>query len=119
MGTCASSPNGGSTYAAAQAYATTASVTVGLDGLYTIATQVTSNAGNVATYTKQVRLDRTGPTVSYSITSPTNSGSYDVGQAVTLTYNASDPDNVASLGAVLDGTTTITSASAVNTETLV
>ncbi len=65
-----------------------------------------------------MRLDRTGPTVSYSITSPTNTGSYDVGQAVTLAYNASDPDNVASLGAVLDGTTTITSGGAVNTETL-
>jgi hypothetical protein len=72
----------------------------------------------VATYTKQVRLDRTGPTVSYSITSPTNSGSYDVGQLVTLTDSASDPDNVGSISATLDGATSVASGVAFNTETL-
>jgi hypothetical protein len=68
--------------------------------------------------TKQVRLDRTGPTIGYLITSPANAGSYDVGQAVTLNYGASDVDNVASMGAVLDGATSVASGVAFNTETL-
>ncbi len=112
------STNGGSTYGPAQAYGATASLPLGADGLYSIAVQVTSNAGNVATFTKQVRLDRSGPAISYSITSPPNSGSYDVGQLVTLTDSASDVDNVASLVAVLDGTTSIASGVAFNTESL-
>jgi hypothetical protein len=118
IGTVAISTNGGLTYEAGQAYTTTASATLGADGLYTIAVQVTSNAGSVATVSKQVRLDRTGPAISYSITAPTNAGSYDVGQVVTLTDSASDIDNVASIGAVLDATTTVTSGVAFNTETL-
>jgi len=112
------STNGGSTYGARLPYSTTATVALGADGLYTIAVQVTDGAGNVATFTKQVRLDRTGPTVSYSITAPTNSGPYDVGQAVTLSFSATDPDHVASTSAGLDGTTAIASGMAFNTETL-
>jgi hypothetical protein len=118
IGSVAFSTDGGSTYGSAQPYATAASVTLGSDGLYTIVIKATSNAGNVATFSKQVRLDRTGPTISYSITAPTNSGSYDVGQVVTLTDSASDVDNVASISAVLDGTTAIASGVAFNTETL-
>jgi hypothetical protein len=119
IGTVAFSTNGGSTYGAAQAYAATASLPLtGADGLYTIAVQVTSNAGNIATYAKQVRLDRTGPTITTSMTAPTNAGSYDIGQAVALTYSASDTDNVASASAVLDGATSIASAVAFNTESL-
>ncbi len=91
---------------------------MGADGLYTIAIQATSNAGNVATFTKQVRLDRAGPTITYSITAPTNGSFYDVGKAVTLTFSASDVDNVASTTAVLDGVTTLSSGAAFNTETL-
>src|SRR5260370_29477295 len=93
-------------------------MTLGADGLYTTAIQVTSNAGNVATFTKQVRPDRTGPAISYSFTSPTNRGSYNVGQLVTLTVNASDVDSVNSLVAVLDVSTTIANGTAFNTENL-
>jgi hypothetical protein len=119
IGTVAFSTNGGSTYGAAQPFATTASVPLtGSDGVYTIAVQVTSNAGNIAIFTKQVRLDRSGPAIAYSVTSPTNGGSYDIGQAVTLTYSGSDVDNVASVSALLDGTTSITTGVALNTETL-
>ncbi|HLZ94098.1 MAG TPA: hypothetical protein VKT20_02055 [Candidatus Dormibacteraeota bacterium] len=118
IATFALSTDGGSTYGMAQPYATSSSVTLGADGLYTIAVQVTSNAGNVATFAKQVRLDRTGPAISYSISAPTNAGSYDVGQMVTLSYSASDVDNVSSVKAVLDGSTNITSGVAFNTETL-
>jgi hypothetical protein len=113
------STNGGSTYGAAQAYSATASLPLsGADGLYTITIRATTNAGNVGTYTKQVRLDRSGPAVSNSITAPANVGSYDAGQAITLTYSATDIDNVASVSAVLDGTTPMASGATVNTETL-
>jgi hypothetical protein len=119
ISTVAFSTNGGSTYGAAQPYSSTASLALtGADGLYTIAIRATTNAGDVGTYTKQVRLDRTGPAISYTITSPTNVGSYDVGQKVTLTDSATDVDNVASLSAVLDGTTALTSGVAFNTESL-
>jgi hypothetical protein len=119
IGAVAFSTDGGSTFGAAQPYSATAALTLtGADGLYTIAVLVTSNAGNSATFTTQVRLDRTGPAITSSMTAPTNAGSYDVVPAVTLTYSAADVDNVASLSAVLDGTTSITSGVAFNTETL-
>jgi hypothetical protein len=117
MATAAFSTNGGSTYGASQPYAASATLTLGADGLYTIAVQVTSNAGNVATFTKQVRLDRTGPAITSSITGPTNGAYYDVGKAVALTFSASDPDG-ATTTAVLDGATNLTSGVAFNTETL-
>ena len=118
IATVAYSTNGGSTYGATQAYSTSASLLLTADGLYTIAIKATTNAGNVGTYTKQVRLDRVGPAVTSSITAPTNAGSYDTGQSIALTYSAADVDNVASLSAVLDGTTSITSGVAFSTETL-
>ncbi len=65
-----------------------------------------------------MRLDRTGPVVSYSITAPSNAGSYDVGQLITLSYSGSDPDNVASISAMLDSATAINSGGLINTETL-
>jgi hypothetical protein len=112
------STNGGGTYAGAQPYATTLSVPLTADGLYTIAVKATTNAGNVGSYTRQVRLDRAGPAIASSMTTPTNGTAYDVGKAVTLTFSASDVDNVASLTAVLDGGTSVTSGAAFNTETL-
>jgi hypothetical protein len=118
IGAVAVSTNGGSTYGAPQAYTTSTTATLAADGVYTVAIQVTSNAGIVATFTKQVRLDRSGPSISYSMTSPTNSGWYDVGQSVTLSYSASDVDNISSATAVVDGTTSIASGVAFNTESL-
>jgi hypothetical protein len=113
------SSNGGSTYGTAQAYSAATTLTLtGADGLYTIAVKVFDAAGNSAVFTKTVRLDRTGPATTYSVTAPTNAGSYDAGQAVTLTYSASDVDNVASISALLDGTTSISTGVAFNTETL-
>jgi archaellum component FlaF (FlaF/FlaG flagellin family) len=66
-------------YGPAQPYTTSAAVAFSADGLYTISVAVTDVAGNVTVVSKQVRLDRTGPAVSYTITAPTNAGSYDVG----------------------------------------
>jgi hypothetical protein len=112
------STNGGSTYGALQPYSNTASVVLpSADGSYSIAVKVFDAAGNSVVVTKSARLDRTGPTITSSITAPTNAGSYDAGQLVTLTYGASDVDNVASVGAKLDGVA-ITSGAAFNTETL-
>jgi len=112
--------DGGVTYGSSVAYASSASLTLsGADGLYTISVVVVDGAGNPAIVTRQVRLDRTGPVTLYAITAPTNGGSYDVGQVVTLSYSASDPDNIASLTAVLDSKTTLSSGSSFNTETMV
>jgi len=72
----------------------------------------------VTVVSKQVRLDRTGPAIGYTFTAPTNAGSYDVGRSVTLTWTGTDPDNVVSSTAVLDGATALTSGVAFNTETL-
>ena len=72
----------------------------------------------MGTYTKQVRLDRTGPAITYSITAPSNAGSYDVGQTVTLNFGASDVDNVASVSAVLDGAVWLTSGVGYSLEAL-
>jgi len=113
------STNGGSTYGASQPYSNTASIVLpSADGSYSIAVKVFDAAGNSAVVTKSARLDQTGPTITSSITAPTNAGSYDAGQLVTLTFSASDVDTVASLGAKLDGLTAITSGAAFNTETL-
>ena len=100
-------------------YSTTTSLALtGADGLYTIAIKATTNAGYVGTYTKQVRLDRTGPTITSSATAPTNAGWYDVSQKITLTYSGTDTDNVASIGATLDGTTAVATGGVINAETL-
>jgi hypothetical protein len=112
------STNGGTTFGAAVVYATSASATLTADGIYTIVVAVSDVAGNVSVVSRQVRLDRVGPALTYTITAPTNAGSYDVGQLVTLSYAGSDPDNVSALSAVLDGRTAIASGVAWNTESV-
>jgi hypothetical protein len=109
------STNGGSTWGPVQPNLSSTTLTLGADGLYTIAVRVFSKAGNVATYTEQVRLDRAGPTISSSITTP---GWVDVGVNETLSFSAADVDNVTSVGAVLDGTKAIASGTTFNTESL-
>jgi Ca2+-binding RTX toxin-like protein len=118
--TMAFSTNGGMTFGAPVTYASSASVAInGVDGVYIIAVQVMDGVGNPTVVTQQMRLDRIGPAISYTITAPANNGSYDVGQVVTLSYSGSDPDNVASISAVLDSKTTLNTGSSINTETLV
>jgi hypothetical protein len=95
ISTMAVSTDGGSTYSATQAYAS--SVTVSLangDGLYTIAIKLTDVAGNAGTYTQTVRLI-TSPTVSISPTTVTKAGSTS-NQTVTftVTLSASSPNSV-------------------------
>ena len=69
-------------------------------------------------FTRSVRLDRTGPATSYTITAPTNAGSYNVSQQITLTYSGTDVDNVTSISAVLDSTTAVASGGVINAENL-
>jgi hypothetical protein len=101
------STDGGATFSAAAAYAGAATVTLGADGLYTIAVRVTDVARNSRIVTQTIRLDRAGPAITAALPAPTNNGSYDVGARLTLTYGATDPDAIASINVVLDSTITL------------
>ncbi len=119
LGQMAFSTNGGTSYGTAVAYATTGSVTIsGADGLYTVAARVSDRAGNSVVVSQVIRLDTTGPVSTYSMTAANSSGWYDMEQAITISYSASDLDNVASVTATLDGTTTLASGSTIAKETL-
>ncbi|HEX9364911.1 MAG TPA: hypothetical protein VGA47_14140, partial [Candidatus Dormibacteraeota bacterium] len=112
------SADGGATFGAAATYAASATLNVsGADGLYTIAVQVIDGVGNPGVITRQVRIDRAGPAISYTVTAPTNNGSYDVGQVVTLGFSGADVDDVASISALLDKSA-IANGASFNTETL-
>jgi large repetitive protein len=111
------STNGGSSYGATQGYSSTASATLGTDGLYTVAIKVFDAAGNSAVFTRSVRLDRAGPAITTTITAPANLGSYDLGQKITLTYSGTDVDGVVSTTATLDGAP-VASGAATSAETL-
>jgi Ca2+-binding RTX toxin-like protein len=112
------STDGGITFGAAVAYGTSAAVPLtGPDGSYGVAVRVIDGAGNPAVITQQVRLDRAGPAISATMTAPTNNGSYDVGQLVTLGFSGADVDDVASISALLDKSA-IANGASFNTETL-
>jgi Ca2+-binding RTX toxin-like protein len=100
------STDGGTTYGAPFAYSSNATVTLGLDGVYTIAVKVSDVSGNAAVAMLPIRLDTTPPVITASLPAPTNGTFYDVGQKITLTYSATDVDNATTI-VVLDGKTTI------------
>jgi hypothetical protein len=102
------STNGGSSYGASQAYSSTVSVTLGADGLYTIAIQLTDLAGNTTVSTQTVRVDTTGPTISASLSNPQSTIGYDGTADIALSLSVSDVSGVASTTVKLDNTTTIT-----------
>jgi hypothetical protein len=113
------STDGGVTFSTPVAYAAT--VTVALpapNAVYTLVVRATDAAGNSATFTQTVRLDTVGPATSYSLTAPTNAGSYDLGTGPTLTYSASDLDGVSTISASLDSTTAISTGGTINVFTL-
>jgi hypothetical protein len=98
------STNGGATFGAPVAYSTSGTVALpNATGTDTVAVEVTDLAGNSAVFTTLVDLVRTTATISSTITAPTNAGSYDVGQQVTLTASATAVDPVVSVTATLDG----------------
>jgi hypothetical protein len=119
MSFAAASSNGGTGSLAPGPYAATASLTLsGPDGLYTVAAAVTDVAGNLTVVTLTIRLDTIGPAITYSMTAPTNSGSYDVGTTITFNFSASSPDNVASLSATLDSVANLTNGQVIDLDTL-
>jgi hypothetical protein len=110
--------NGGA-YSAPQAYASKATVVLpGADGVYTVSARVWDAAGNVFTYGKSIRLDRTGPSLTTSVTAPTDGTAYDIGRLINVSYSATDADNVVTISAVLDSTTAVASGAVINTESL-
>ncbi|HEX6350970.1 MAG TPA: Ig-like domain-containing protein, partial [Candidatus Dormibacteraeota bacterium] len=113
------STSGGATYGTAVAYAASGSASIsGADGIYTIAAQVTDVAGNVTVISQTLRLDTGGPLISYTMAAPTNGTSYDTGLVIAFTYSGSDVDNVKTLTAVLDSTTTVASGAGINVDNL-
>ena len=76
------------------------------DGIYSVTVQVTDNAGNVATFVQQVRLDTTGPAI---VDPYLSSLIYDVGQTITFSFGVSDPDNVGWISSTMDGTSVASS----------
>src|SRR5439155_634202 len=114
------STNGGTSYGTAVSYASTASTTLSGDGLYTIAARVTDVPGNSTVVTQTIRLVTVGPTISYTMAAPTNSGPYDVGLTVpaTVNFGATSVANVASLTATLDNTISLSNGQAIDMDTL-
>jgi hypothetical protein len=99
---------------------TTAGSTIALsrgDGSYTVSVRVTDVAGNVATFTQQVVLDRVGPTVTNTIGATTNGTFYDVGSTVAFGWIASDA-NLASSSAKIDGSTAIANGAGIDVDSL-
>jgi len=64
------------------------------------------------------RLVTAGPTASYSLTAPTNSGSYDVGTTITFNFSATSFVNVSSMSAPLDSASTITNGQVIDVNSL-
>jgi hemolysin type calcium-binding protein/Big-like domain-containing protein len=108
------STDGGATWTTPVAYSAAATVTLpSADGLYTLMVRVSDLAGNTATFSQAIRLDRSGP----QITSSPVAAAYDLG-SFSLTYGASDADGVSSVSAKVDGGTSISSGGSVNLYTL-
>jgi hypothetical protein len=106
----ATSTNGGATWTATAAYATSTTISLSNgDGSYTVLVKVIDAAGNFATYAQTVRLDTTGPTVSASLSAPQGSYGYDGTSNITIASSASDGSGVAALNYSLDGGAAFTS----------
>jgi hypothetical protein len=113
------SMNGGATWSAWQSYASTLNGTLpSPDGTYTVAVQVSDKAGNTFLATQRVILDRTGPSITYSVPAPTNAGSYDVGAALAFSFAATDANGVASISSKLDTSISLTSGGRIDIDSL-
>jgi hypothetical protein len=108
------STNGGATWGAQQAYATSVPVTLGPNGTYTIEIRVTDVAGNSTTSSLSVVVDTNAPTISVS--SPSQGATYNGTANITPTITASDLTTISSTTVKLDGVTF--SGSSINIYTL-
>ena len=115
-GTLEISVDGGATWMPAEDYVgTEAAQLTGTDGVKTVSVRVTDAAGNSVVVSKQVRLDRSGPSITES--GLTNGGVYDLNQLIKVTFGATDADNVKTLVATLD-TKALASGTTISTNTL-
>jgi hypothetical protein len=106
------SVDGGTTWSAWQAYTASLSATLpSPDGTYNVVVQVADKSGNYVSVSQQVILDRTGPTVTASLSAANNGTSYDVGTPITLTWIASDLNGVRISSASVDNGAQTISAS--------
>ena len=113
------SADGGTTWSAWQSY--TAALTATLpapDGTYTVVVQVADKAGNIGTATQKVILDRTGPTLTPTLSAANNGTYYDVGTKITLTWTASDANGVQSVSASIEGQTISASGGTIDVDVL-
>jgi hypothetical protein len=86
------------------------------DGVYTVAVRITDAAGNQIVVTKQIRLDRSRPTITETGLTP--GGVYLLGQTITLKITDSDVDDVKTVTAKLDSTTLGVVANGTATDTI-
>jgi hypothetical protein len=109
----------GKTWSAWTPYTTSTSVTLGgPDGTYFVFVSVADKAGNSFITTQKVILDRTGPTISYTLPTPTNAGSYDVGTPLAFTFGASDPNGVATISSTLDTSISLSSGGSIDVDSM-
>src|SRR5207245_3714220 len=65
-----------------------------------------------------IRLVPVGPTISYSMTAPTNNGSYDVGTTIAFGDSATSIANALTPSAKLDSATSLTNGQVINLDNL-
>jgi hypothetical protein len=113
------SVDGGTTWTAWQAYASSYSLTLPApDATYNVVVQVADKAGNYVLTTRQVILDRTGPALAPSLSAPTNGTSYDVGARIALSFGASDLNGIRSTTATVEGQTITANGGTVDVDVL-
>ena len=75
------------------------------EGLYTVAVTFTDAAANSTTLTRTVTLDMSGPSLTVSLSPPTNGMYYDVGGNSTLTWIVTDSNGVGTSSGTIEGQT--------------
>ncbi len=87
------------------------------DGTYNVIVQVADKSGNIGQATQKVILDRTGPTLTPSLSAPNNRTFYDVGTPIALTWTATDLNGVQSIARV-EGQTISSSGGTIDVDVL-
>jgi hypothetical protein len=113
------SVDGGATFSAWQAYTSALTVTLpSPDATYTVVVQVTDKSGNIATVSRTVTLDRTGPTLTPTLSAPNNGTFYDVGTRITLSWSVSDLNGVSSSSGSIEGQTISASGGTIDVDVM-
>jgi hypothetical protein len=113
------SVDGGTTWSAWQPYASGLSSTLPApDGTYNVIVQVADKSGNIGQATQKVILDRTGPTLTPSLSAANNGTYYDVGTPITLSWSATDPNGVATVSASIEGQTISSSGGKIDVDVM-